>query len=192
MKNLIEPVKAYLKKVFSDLHNAVVGAIVATVILSGGGIYIFAQNLWTKLKNIAQLPTPLWATITGILFLLVYTRVAQFQAKTSETDQSSKSPPDEDKLVKSLSEESINVLKTISETEEWIAKENLTRTKAIDKADFLNSDWLSIKLKTSTQKIQYHFDQLNTAKLIHFYPNREMSGTTPKGRALLHEKGLLA
>ena len=90
-----------------------------------------------------------------------------------------------------LPEETINVLKTISELEEWVAQENQVRIPNIDKSDLLNTDCLSIKLKISTQRVKHHLDQLCAARVIHIYPNGELCGITPKGRALLHEKGLL-
>jgi len=94
MKNLLELSKAYLKKVFSDLHNVIVG-IVVVAIVSGGGVYLFFRSLWTQLKSIAQSPTPLWASGVLCLGLLVYIRVAKVQAKLKEVDQTStsKTPP---------------------------------------------------------------------------------------------------
>lgn len=74
MKKLIELLKVYLKKVFSDLHNVIVG-IVVVAIVSGGSIYLFFRNLWTQLQNIAQSPTPLWGTIVLVLLLLGYIKV---------------------------------------------------------------------------------------------------------------------
>jgi len=71
MKKQIELSKAYLKKVFSDLHNVFVGIAVAAIV-SGGGIYLFFRNLWTQLKSIAQSPTPLWVTIVLVLLVMEY------------------------------------------------------------------------------------------------------------------------
>lgn len=70
MKN---PFKNYLKKIFSDLHSAILGIIVAAFILSVGGIWVFSKKLWDILKAIMILPTPLWATIILlILSILAY------------------------------------------------------------------------------------------------------------------------
>ena len=188
MKNLITATKTYLIKVFSDLHNAIVGAIVAAAILGGGGIYLYAQQLWLRLKNIALSPTPLWITILMLFALSVYMIFVRYHSKITEPNQP---PPNQEEIIKSIPEESIKVLKVIAETEEMIAQELITKRKTVDKARLLNAEWISLQLKTSVINIQYHFDRLNTAKLIHFYPNRDMDGTTARGRALLHEKGLL-
>jgi hypothetical protein len=70
MKNLF---KGYLKKVFSDLHSAILGIIVTALILAAGGIWIFSKNLWNLLKTTMLLPTPLWVTTIFLaLFVLVY------------------------------------------------------------------------------------------------------------------------
>jgi hypothetical protein len=70
MKNLF---KVYLKKVFSDLHSIILGIMVAALILSVGGIWVFSKNLWILLKTTMLLPTPLWVTIIFLaLFVLAY------------------------------------------------------------------------------------------------------------------------
>jgi predicted RNA-binding Zn-ribbon protein involved in translation (DUF1610 family) len=70
MKHLF---KVYLKKVFSDLHSAILSTIVAALILGVGGIWIFSKKLWILLKATMVLPTPLWVTTIFLaLFVLVY------------------------------------------------------------------------------------------------------------------------
>jgi hypothetical protein len=70
MKNLP---KVYLKKVFSDLHSAIVGIIVGALIISVGGIWVFSKNPWNLLKATMALPTPLWMTaICLVLFVMAY------------------------------------------------------------------------------------------------------------------------
>ena len=70
MKNLF---KVYLKKVFSDLHSAIVGIIVGALILGVGGIWVFSKNLWILLKTTMLLPTPLWVTAIFLgLFIMAY------------------------------------------------------------------------------------------------------------------------
>jgi hypothetical protein len=65
--------KAYFKKFVSDLHSAILSAIVATLILGLGGIWIFSKTLWLKLKATMLLLTPLLATASLlVLLLLVY------------------------------------------------------------------------------------------------------------------------
>ena len=67
MKNLF---KKYLKKVFSDLHSAIVSIIIGALILGVGGIWAFSRNLWNLLKTTMLLPTPSWV-IAILLFLFV-------------------------------------------------------------------------------------------------------------------------
>ena len=68
MKNLF---KNYLKKLFSDLHSAILGKIVAAFILSVGGIWVFSKKLWGILKDFMISQTPLWITIT-LLILTIF------------------------------------------------------------------------------------------------------------------------
>jgi hypothetical protein len=69
MKNLL---LAYIKKVFSDSHNAIIAIILASLIVGSGSVYLFFQSLWTKLINTLQLPTPLWVTIVLALALYIW------------------------------------------------------------------------------------------------------------------------
>jgi len=62
----------WIKKIFSDSHSAIVGIILGSIIVSGGGIYVFFRNLWTELIIIIQSPTPLWATIALTLLIGTY------------------------------------------------------------------------------------------------------------------------
>lgn len=74
---MLNVIKNYFKKILSDLHSAIIGIIVAALILSLGGIYLFFKKLWIWLKTIFLLPTPLWvATIfVFVVFLYVHFRV---------------------------------------------------------------------------------------------------------------------
>jgi hypothetical protein len=70
MKNIFT---LYLKKVFSDLHSAILSIIIAALILGAGGIWVFSKDLWIRLKTTMLLPTPLWVTTLFLaLFVLVY------------------------------------------------------------------------------------------------------------------------
>lgn len=140
MKNLIEPIKSYFKKVFSDLHNAIVGAVVAAVILSGGGIYLYARQLWIQLKNIVQSPTPIWATICGILGLLVYIRFAIFQTRKTEVNQSLELPPINTKI--ELPNEQVEILKLLF------------------KQDNQQAEDISSSLNTELQLAKFHINEL--------------------------------
>lgn len=77
MIHLQKNIKEYIKKLFSDVHSAIVGIIVAALFLSIGSIYLFAKNLWTELLKTMQLPTPLWATIILVFGLLAYIYLKQ-------------------------------------------------------------------------------------------------------------------
>jgi uncharacterized membrane protein len=48
MIRLQKYIKEYITKLFSDVHSAIVGIIVAALFLSIGSIYLFAKNLWTE------------------------------------------------------------------------------------------------------------------------------------------------
>jgi len=78
MKNLL---KAYLRKLFSDLHSAILSILIGLLILSVGGIRIFAKNLWVRLKATMLLPTPLW--VTAIILVLLILAHILLRKKTS-------------------------------------------------------------------------------------------------------------
>jgi len=68
MKSLL---KAYFKKLVSDLHSAILAVIVVAALAGLGGIWIFSKTLWLKLRAAMLLPTPLWATISLLVLLLL-------------------------------------------------------------------------------------------------------------------------
>ena len=53
----------WIKKIFSDLHSAIVGIVLLALLASGGGIYIFFRKLWDDIIATMKSPTPLWTTI---------------------------------------------------------------------------------------------------------------------------------
>jgi hypothetical protein len=58
------------------LHSAIVAIIVATLVLSAGGFYLFSKKIWIWLKAILALPMPLWMTICLVMiFALAYTHL---------------------------------------------------------------------------------------------------------------------
>jgi DNA-directed RNA polymerase subunit RPC12/RpoP len=63
--------KSYLKKLFSDLHSAILSIFVSAIVLGVGGIWAFSKVLWIKLKTTMLLPTPLWVTAMLVLLLLI-------------------------------------------------------------------------------------------------------------------------
>ena len=73
----------WIKKIFSDTHALIVAKVLAPL-LTVGSIYLFAENLWTQLKIIAQTPTPLWVSIvlaflSGLLIYLIQRRAHSYQ-----------------------------------------------------------------------------------------------------------------
>lgn len=70
MKNLL---KNYFKKIFSDLHSAIIGIIFCTIILGAGGIWVFSKKVWDIVIAIMVLSTPLWVTIIlVVLYIFTY------------------------------------------------------------------------------------------------------------------------
>jgi len=65
------PFTVYLKKVSSDLHAAIIAAIVGTLIIGVGGIWVFSKKLWKLLKTIMLAPTPLWVTAIFFTFFVI-------------------------------------------------------------------------------------------------------------------------
>lgn len=68
---MANPLKAYLKKLFSDLHSIILGIVVTAIVLTVGGIWAFSKHIWIQLKTTMLLPTPLWVAAILVLLLLV-------------------------------------------------------------------------------------------------------------------------
>ncbi len=64
-------VKEYLKKLFSDLHSAIIGMVIGAIAIMLGGIWTFSKTLWSRFKIIMLLPTPLWIAAGLLLFFLL-------------------------------------------------------------------------------------------------------------------------
>jgi hypothetical protein len=185
MKNLIELAKTYLKKVFSDLHNVIIGVVVGALIVGGGGIYLSSQKLWTLLTNIAQTPTPLWATAVLVLLATAY---IHSKKQINLKDTSSESIGVEHKKIDpraTLSEKSVSMLQSVAKYENHLKMHNPGGFFIVDELEF------SKALELSPQEIKYHLEQLELAGCIEEYPSGNYGGLTSKGRELLHEEGLL-
>jgi hypothetical protein len=79
--------KSYLKKLFSDLHSAILAMLVSAIVLGLGGIWAFSKGLWVHLKTIMLLPTPLWVTaIVVLLLLMCIYHLRKFSAPLSTPD----------------------------------------------------------------------------------------------------------
>lgn len=64
--------KNWIKKIFSDIHSAIISIIVASLFVGTGSIYLFYKNLWLLLKTTLQSQTPLWATIALAVLYCLY------------------------------------------------------------------------------------------------------------------------
>ena len=64
-----------------DTRRAIIGYIVVCLILAGGGLWILTNTAITWVLQIANIPTPLWATILLILLcgLYIYLKTQQRQ-----------------------------------------------------------------------------------------------------------------
>ncbi len=62
----------WLKLFGGDTRRAIVGYIVAGLILAGGGLWVLTNTAITFVIQIANTPTPLWATILLILLSCLY------------------------------------------------------------------------------------------------------------------------
>ena len=83
MQSLIKMLKAYLKKLASDLHAIIFVSILGALGITGAVIRLFFSNAWKLLKNAMILPTPLWVTVTMVLGLLAYIYLKSQSLKTS-------------------------------------------------------------------------------------------------------------
>lgn len=79
MKIMKDAAKAYLKKIFSDLHNVIVGVVLGALMLGTGATYLFLENTWNLLIYIIKSPTPLWATVSLLCLsnFLLYLKISQ-------------------------------------------------------------------------------------------------------------------
>ena len=83
----------WLKPFGADMRRAVVGYIVVALILAGGGILVLTKTALTWIIQIANIQTPLWATISLILLCGLYTYL-----KIRQCQHPQKSPNIEEEL----------------------------------------------------------------------------------------------
>ena len=77
-----------LLKLFADyILQAIVGYVVVGLILAGGGVYLLTKIGLNWVIQIANISTPLWATIALILLSVLYThlRAKRTQTKKGQT-----------------------------------------------------------------------------------------------------------
>jgi hypothetical protein len=70
---LKEVLSKWLKLFGGDTRRAIVGYIVVGLILAGGGLEILTKKVITTVIQIANTPSPLWATISLVLLCVLYT-----------------------------------------------------------------------------------------------------------------------
>lgn len=64
-----------LKLLASDARQAIVGIILASIVVGFGGALLLSKNLWIYFQSTMQLQTPLWLTIILILLCYLYLRL---------------------------------------------------------------------------------------------------------------------
>ncbi len=72
MQNPKEPIKAYIKKILSDVHATIVGIILVGLGISAISLFVFFENVWSVLKTTMLQPMPVWAVLVLVLLVLVY------------------------------------------------------------------------------------------------------------------------
>ena len=84
---MMNVIKRYARKLFSDLHSALLGIIISAIFISLGGIWVFSKRLWNVIKPNMIIPTPLWLTIIIILsVLIVYVSLKKIYPPLSTPD----------------------------------------------------------------------------------------------------------
>jgi len=82
-----------LKMFAAYILQAIVGYIVVGLILAGGGVYLLTKIGLNWVTQIANIPTPLWATILLILLCCLYTYLKVVKILSKLNHQACKLPP---------------------------------------------------------------------------------------------------
>ena len=77
----------WIKKIFSDTHNAIVSIVVVALVTGTGSIYLFCNNLWRTLSTTMQQYTLLWAAGVLVLVVLVYIYLKTGQTNHNHTSK---------------------------------------------------------------------------------------------------------
>jgi hypothetical protein len=77
-------IKRWLKLFAADTRQAIVGYIVVGLVLAGGGVHFLTKTTIKTVLQIANTPTPLWATISLTLLccLYVYLKTRSYSPRT--------------------------------------------------------------------------------------------------------------
>lgn len=178
---MLQMLKKWIRKMFSNVHSAIVALIVVAIITALGGIVVFSKNLTLFLYNVLKSATPLWATILLILIscFLTYRRSArqnQAQLSLSRTDTR------DNRLLRTLDDTDIKLLRVIAANEDPFDKDGLYT---------VNEHFLSESLRLSSQELKYRLEKLHKANCILYDPYGDLSGLTSLGREFLKEKNML-
>lgn len=92
--HLIATLIKWLKLFATYILQAIVGYIAVGLILAGGGAYLLTKIGLNLVIQLANIPTPIWATIALILlcYLHIYVKAAKTQVESEQIDPSSASP----------------------------------------------------------------------------------------------------
>lgn len=71
--------KAWIKKIFSDLHSIILTAIVLSF-LGTGGASLVSEKTWHLVKKAILLPLPLWLTIALVLATYTYFHIKKLRS----------------------------------------------------------------------------------------------------------------
>lgn len=108
-------------------------------------------------------------------------KVEELTKEIDRLTQENISKPNKDNSLDILSDKDIEILRLIAEKEYAFSK----RGSSIDEFR------LCAETGLSDQIFRLHLDHLRSAGCIYIDPRNELRGITPKGRELLHQKGLL-
>jgi hypothetical protein len=73
--HMIQKLKAILKLILSDVRQAIIGAIAIALVGGTAGLLYLSKSVLSFSIQIANTPTPLWATIVLVLLVVVYVRL---------------------------------------------------------------------------------------------------------------------
>jgi hypothetical protein len=74
----------WLKLFGGDTRRAIIGYIVLVLIAAGGGVVVLTKTTLTWLTQIANIPTPLWATILPVLLCGLYAYLKTRQCRNPQ------------------------------------------------------------------------------------------------------------
>lgn len=140
---LKEALKKFLKSIGADTRSALVGYIVAVLIVAGGGLSALYTTSREWVLQILTTPTPLWTTILLILSGYLYNRIIVRKKYSSEISLSTPVQP-----VILLDAPKIDILKLL------YTQDNLT------------TEQIASSLQLQRQTATFHLEELKLFKMI--------------------------